>query len=60
MAKIVEKHIIIKVSKLVKGDGEINLPEGTLEALESVVTELLAEEPGAIVEVTDPDASLED
>jgi hypothetical protein len=52
MAKIIEQHITIKVSKLARRDGStvLNLPEGVEEMLEGVVTELLNDS-AAVVEV---------
>ena len=50
MAKIIEENIIIKVSKLVKINGDESLvPEDTLQALEAVAQELLGD--SVIVEV---------
>lgn len=50
MAHIIEENIIIKVSKLVKaGTNEVLVPEETLQALESVVQELLND--SVIVEI---------
>jgi len=44
MAHIIEENIIIKVSKLVKvNTHEVLVPEETLQALESVVQELLSD-----------------
>ena len=50
MAQIIEENIVIKVSKLVKGDvSESLVSEDVLRALESVAEELLGA--GVIVEV---------
>lgn len=59
MAKIVEEHILIKVSKLVRGngDGASVIPQGIEEMLEGVASEII-NDPAAIVEVIlDPFAS---
>jgi hypothetical protein len=50
MAKVIENVLIIKVSKLVKGDVEQDLiPLETQQAIEQVAQELLGD--GVIVEV---------
>ena len=53
MAQIAEQFVVFKVSKLVKGSGNVSVLDAeTVTALEQVVSDAVAQiDPGAVVEV---------